>query len=376
MFNKDISQDAYNRLGKLQCEIQHDATQSLRSLFRAKWLEVKGSPFADKDAEYSDANINELENELRHIVPDLRSPVDSWDITVVCTALTAKSFKNVMYNALQPTTKKRFLKSVMCNNLNNCGFGSKCMYAHSEIEMLNSRVYNGYKTKMCMKHPYCSHGDECTFAHTDEELRFKENIDEKYYQHFSVIVESGIITENDLRHRYLQAFIACSWNVTEAVQTLRFVRNIICHMKGDSQGTGLCVDVFECLWQLVTSARQCVEHATIHTTKHYKPTPFVFSDFIKTKNTQQDTIDASFCFFKSRVRSITSWSHEDVLGLFEKCNFPTQGIKDGLIDGQTLIALYEDADAENLFTNAYPDGLGLNKLMYKGRLKTELKMLQ
>jgi len=376
MFNQDISQDDYQRLGKLQCELQHVATQSLRSLFLAKWLEVKGSSFTDGDAESSNANMNELENEMRHIVPDMRSPVDSWDITVVCTALTAKSFRHVMYNALQPTTKKRFLKSVMCNNVHNCGFGSKCMYAHSEIEMLNSRVYNGYKTKMCMKHPHCSHGDECTFAHSEEELRFKEHVDEKYYNHFSVIVESGITTENDLRHRYLQAFIACSWNVTEAVQTLRFVRNIICHMKGDNQGTGLGVDVFGCLWQLVTSARQCVEHATAHTVKHYKPTQFVFSDFIKIKNTHQDIIDASFCMLESRVKSITSWSHEDVLSLFEKCKFPTQGIKDGLVDGQTLMALYKDADAENLFTNAYPDGLGLNKLMYKARLQTELKMLQ
>jgi len=147
-------------------------------------------------------------------------------------------------------------------------------------------------------------------------------------------------------------------------------------MKGTSQGTGLCIDVFECLWHLVASARQCVEHATAHTTKHYKPTPLVFPDFIKITNIQQDTIEASFSIFESRVKSITSWSHEDVLSLFEKCKFPTQGIKDGLIDGQTLIALYEDADAENLFTNAYPDGLGLNKLMYKARLKTDFKMLQ
>jgi len=207
MFNQDISQDAHNRLGKLQCELQHVATQSLRSLFLAKWLEVKGFPFTDKNAESCDSNMNELQNELRHIVPDMRSPVDTWDITVVCTALTAKSFKHVMYNTLQPTTKKRFLKSVMCNNVNNCSFGSKCMYAHSEIEMLNSRVYNGYKTNMCMKHPYCSHGHECTFAHTEEELHFKENIDEKYYNDSSVIVESGMVTENDLRHCYLQALL-------------------------------------------------------------------------------------------------------------------------------------------------------------------------
>jgi len=250
------------------------------------------------------------------------------------------------------------------------------MYAHSEVEMTNSRVYNGYKTKMCMKHPNCSHGNKCTFAHSPEELLFKETVDEKYYKHFSVIVESGIITEKDLRTRYLQAFIACSWNVTEAVRTLRFVRNILCHMKGVSQGTGLGLDVFNCLWQLVACARQCVDHASEHTKKHNKLSPFIFSDFIKIPCMPVDVIEHHNHLMSSHVKSIVSWSHQDVLGLFEQCKFPTQGIKDGLVDGQTLLALYEDVDAENLFTNASPDGLGLNKLMYKTRLRAELKMLE
>ena len=150
MFNKDTSHDSDNRLGKLQCEIQHGATLSLRSLFLAKWLEVKGSSFVQYTANSgnipSDASINELENELRHIVPNLRCPVEDWDMTVVCTALTAKSFKPFMYNYVLPTTKKRFLKLVMCNNVNNCRYGDMCMYAHSEVKMINSRVYNGYKT--------------------------------------------------------------------------------------------------------------------------------------------------------------------------------------------------------------------------------------
>jgi len=47
-------------------------------------------------------------------------------------------------------------------------------------------------------------------------------------------------------------------------------------------------------------------------------------------------------------------------------------IKDGLVDGRTLLALYEDVDAENLLTNASR----LNKLMYETRLRAELKMLE
>jgi len=44
-----------------------------------------------------------------------------------------------------------------------------------------------------MKHPNCSHGNKCTFAHSPEKLWFKETVDEKYYKHFSVIVESGAL---------------------------------------------------------------------------------------------------------------------------------------------------------------------------------------
>ena len=190
--------------------------------------------------------------------------------------------------------------------------------------MINSRVYNGYKTKMCMKHPNCSHGNKCTFAHSPEELLFKETVDEKYYKHFSVIVESGIITEKDLRTRYLQAFIACSWNVTEAVRTLRFVRNILCHMKGVSQGIGRGLDVFNCLWQLVACARQCVDHASEHTK-------------IKIPCMPVDVVEHHNHLVSSHVKSIVSCSHQDVLGLFERCKFPTQGsnINQGWTCGRT-----------------------------------------
>jgi hypothetical protein len=45
------------------------------------------------------------------------------------------------------------------------------------------------------------------------------------------------------------------------------------------------------------------------------------------------------------------------------------------VNGESLVNLYADPDAESLFTAPAPDGLGFNKLMFKGRLKTEMQKL-
>ena len=215
-------------------------------------------------------NLQILENELRYAVPDMQYPIAQWDMGALCTVLNAKSLKSVMYNPLVPTTKKPFLKSVMCYNVGNCHFGARCMYSHSEEEMFRSRQYNSYKTKMCLKYPNCPQGDNCTFAHSAEELRGNETVDEKMYLQFSSLVECGLATENELRNRYLQSFSTCTWNVSEAVQSLRFVRNILCHMKGGPNQVGLCEEVSNTLWDLVNQARQCVELSTKHSIRRHK----------------------------------------------------------------------------------------------------------
>ena len=73
--------------------------------------------------------------------------------------------------------------------------------------------------------------------------------------------------------------------------------------------------------------------------------------------------------------SIESWGVEQVLAFFERCKFPTEGIQAGEVDGQSLVNLYQDPDAESLFMAPAPDGLGFNKLMFKGRFKKEMDKL-
>ena len=62
---------------------------------------------------------------------------------------------------------------------------------------------------------------------------------------------------------------------------------------------------------------------------------------------------------------------EQVLEFFERCKFPTEGIRAGQVDGGSLLELYQDADAQSLFMAPAPDGLGFNKLMFKGRFKSD-----
>ena len=48
---------------------------------------------------------------------------------------------------------------------------------------------------------------------------------------------------------------------------------------------------------------------------------------------------------------------------------------DGDITGESLVNLYQDPDAESLFTSPAPDRLGFNKLMFKDRFKKEMEKL-
>ena len=72
---------------------------------------------------------------------------------------------------------------------------------------------------------------------------------------------------------------------------------------------------------------------------------------------------------------VRSWGVDQVLAFFERCKFPTEGVQSGEVDGESLVNLYQDPDAESLFTAPAPDGLGFNKLMFKGRFKKEMEKL-
>ena len=48
---------------------------------------------------------------------------------------------------------------------------------------------------------------------------------------------------------------------------------------------------------------------------------------------------------ETRMRHVAKWGVEQVLRLFEECNFPTEGVEAGQVDGNTLLALSRESDA-------------------------------
>jgi len=49
----------------------------------------------------------------------------------------------------------------------------------------------------------------------------------------------------------------------------------------------------------------------------------------------------------------------------------------GQVDGMTLVMVYEDADAEAVFTTSVEHGgLGFNRLMFRRRVRTEMANLR
>ena len=66
---------------------------------------------------------------------------------------------------------------------------------------------------------------------------------------------------------------------------------------------------------------------------------------------------------------------EQVIAFFEECKFPTEGVRTGLVDGESLESICAEEDAEAIFCAPVPDGFGFGRLMYVGRFKKEMAAL-
>jgi hypothetical protein len=79
---------------------------------------------------------------------------------------------------------------------------------------------------------------------------------------------------------------------------------------------------------------------------------------------------------KVSSEGVEQWDVDQVLSFFEQCKFPTSGVVVGQIDGMTLLSLYQDKDAEAIFTTPTPEGMGFNRLLFRGRFKKEMTNLR
>jgi hypothetical protein len=79
---------------------------------------------------------------------------------------------------------------------------------------------------------------------------------------------------------------------------------------------------------------------------------------------------------KVSSEGVEQWDVDQVLSFFERCRFPTSGVVEGQVDGMTLLSLYQDKDAEAIFTTPTPEGMGFNRLLFRGRFRVEMTNLR
>jgi hypothetical protein len=76
------------------------------------------------------------------------------------------------------------------------------------------------------------------------------------------------------------------------------------------------------------------------------------------------------------ARAAAYWDVEDVVRFFEEHGFPTGGVRLGEVDGATLLSLWDDDEAAEVFTAGVPDGLGFDVGVFNGRFKDAMAAVQ
>ncbi len=75
----------------------------------------------------------------------------------------------------------------MCKNwieLGQCRYGSKCQFAHGNVELISKEPTNNkYKSKMCKQFHerfFCPYGKRCLFKHEDRQINELANYNYVY----------------------------------------------------------------------------------------------------------------------------------------------------------------------------------------------------
>jgi len=311
----------------------------LQTLFLELWCKAKGRSWEDSWGGIASSSVVELREELcREEERKMLAPLRDWDLPMLCTALTARSLKEQLEQHANTSSPRE---------------------------------------------------DVLTDA---SRLR--------------VLVDDKIVTLEDLEEKYAACFLA-NTRAPQAVQTIRFVSNILFHLGGRVCVTGLSKKAFDVLFGVTKGAFEtlaqvlCDSHpeTTARFYERCRESPardaegFLSGDATSSldssSNSSQSSSDdeAESVVHESAVSAtahhgLANWSKEEVLSFFEHCKFPTAGIEVGEVDGGSLLNLYRAytdstnahtaKDAEELFTTPAPEGLGLNKLMFRGRFKSEM----
>ena len=341
-------ESAQKRRKRAVYDLVHDNFELLHELFKWLWREAKGRSWKDSEGGFMSTSAVELQEELnkQELPPTMMNPVGDWDLSSLCTALMATSLKAKL-DEISPRSSPRG--------------------EYQDSGRVQSR--------------------------------------------FMVLVKDKIITLEDLEGKYALCFEAAKKRAPQALQSIRFVRNILCHQKGSVKG--LSEESFHSLWSVVTEAfgtlarvlrsshpdavrrfhERCgkilesvrgVQRCTsldgsrspcLGSPSSSSSSP-ITSDAEADADVKDWIKDSKDGSESDRVAAgLMTWRQDQVVRLFKRCGFPTEGIEAGKIDGRSLLELYTADDAMELFTAPVPDGLGLNRLMFRGRFKIEMAKL-
>ena len=307
----------------------HDSFELLHELFLTLWFQAKGEVWVDSEG-WASPSAEELKVEIyrSELPPQMLKPVADWDLPSLATALTATSLKAKL--------------QLMRTGARGAG----------ERDPTSAR--------------------------------------------WMVLVDEHIMSEEDLTQKYGPMFAASRHSAFQAVLTVRAVRNLLSHLQGSVKG--LSQASFDCLCGLTSEALSVLANVLggHHPARLTERRAALLGSLDKPAGSSAGSpssscggdagrflpADDSLSACSSAATEcnavhddVRSWGVEQVLAFFERCKFPTEGVQSGEVDGESLVNLYQDPDAESLFTAPAPDGLGFNKLMFKGRFKKEMEKL-
>jgi hypothetical protein len=212
------------------------------------------------------------------------------------------------------------------------------------------------------------------------------DVDAKYAS-YMVLVNDKLISHGDLLTKYACTFAAVRSSAVQAVQTVRYLRNILYHRSGSVKG--LSAACFTCLRDLISEALSTLDAALLHlkqpvaeslcgedqsnmSAREQSMEHEHAESFANALETSQD------CSNSTELVSdgVQHWSVAQVLSFFEKYKFPTAGVMAGQVDGMTLLNLLDGDTAESDFTAQAPEGMSFTRLLFRGRFKKEMENLR
>jgi hypothetical protein len=342
---------------------------AMRRLFRVLWLQANQEEYEENDErDMLSQSTVDLHEKIRNrgSSPPL---MEDWNVQKMCDAL----------DVMLPQGKR-----VFCMNMRKfglCRFGGDCHYAHSESELENPKTSRLYKTVLCNV-PLCTR-KFCAFAHGEAELRFPSAaVTHIPRTRFECLVQDNLVTPENLNKKYLSHFLSVGECVRDAVETVRAIRNILSHTRGDVDVRKLTVATGELLLELLTAAFECMSKEAGGTSlaEFQKERAEMLDEMLgpvrSSKKSPTEVQAAGWTRVEPGNSGIMSWDEAAVEQFFVRCNFPTKGLRDNQIDGGSLVGLFQDKDREKNFCNSVEEGgLGFTKLLFKGRLKKEMMLL-